>query len=40
MKLLGMKPICPAFAGFVPLALKRLYPDVKIIETTWAGFHN
>ena len=41
MKELNMKPICPAFAGFIPKALTRLYPDVKITETTWAGvFHN
>ena len=41
MRELGMKPICPAFAGFIPKALKRLYPDVKITETSWAGaFHN
>ena len=41
MKQLGMKPICPAFAGFVPQAFKRLYPEVKITETSWAGaFHN
>lgn len=41
MKALGMKPICPGFAGFVPQALKRLYPDINIVETSWAGsFHN
>ena len=41
MKELGMKPICPAFAGFVPKAIKRLYPEVSFSETTWAGaFHN
>lgn len=40
MKSLGMKPICPGFAGFVPQALKRLYPDVNIVETHWAGFKN
>ena len=41
MKALGMKPICPAFAGFVPPALKRLYPDIKLTRTSWAGsFHN
>ena len=41
MKSLGMKPICPAFAGFVPQALKRIYPNVKITETSWGGaFHN
>lgn len=41
MKSLGMKPICPGFAGFIPQAMKRIYPDVKIVETSWAGaFHN
>lgn len=41
MKALGMKTICPGFAGFVPPALKRLYPDIKIVETSWGGhFHN
>lgn len=41
MKSLGMKPICPAFAGFVPQAFKRLYPHIKITETSWGGaFHN
>lgn len=41
MRSLGMKPICPGFAGFIPKALKRLYPHVKITETSWAGaFHN
>lgn len=37
MKALGMKPITPAFAGFVPQAITRLYPDEKITETTWLG---
>lgn len=40
MKELGMSPICPAFAGFVPKAIKRLYPNVTLTETEWAGFHN
>lgn len=37
MKTLGMKPICPAFAGFIPQAFKRLYPNLNIIETKWCG---
>lgn len=37
MKSLGMKPICPAFAGFVPQGIQRLYPDVKLFETSWLG---
>ena len=41
MRELGMKPICPAFAGFIPKAFQRLYPGVKITETSWGGaFHN
>ncbi|MGL5318759.1 MAG: alpha-N-acetylglucosaminidase TIM-barrel domain-containing protein, partial [Bacteroidales bacterium] len=41
MKSLDMKPICPAFAGFVPEAMKRLFPDINIVKTSWAGsFHN
>ncbi len=41
MKALGMKPICPGFAGFVPQAMKRLYPDINLVETSWGGaFHN
>lgn len=41
MRSLGMKPICPGFAGFVPQAFKRLYPNLKITETSWGGaFHN
>lgn len=41
MKDLGMKPICPGFAGFVPKAMKRIYPNVHISETSWGGaFHN
>ncbi len=37
MRSLGMKPICPGFAGFVPEAIKRIYPDVNIVQTRWAG---
>lgn len=42
MRSLGMKPICPGFAGFVPPGLKRLYPDLDLVETKWCGgrFHN
>lgn len=40
MKKLGMSPICPGFAGFVPKAIQRLYPDLKIVETSWNVFHN
>lgn len=42
MRALGMKPICPGFAGFVPRAIQRLYPKAQLIETAWCGgvFHN
>lgn len=42
MKSLGMKPICPGFAGFVPKTILRLYPNLKLVETSWCGgaFHN
>lgn len=38
MRALEMKPICPAFAGFVPRGLKRIYPDVKMDLLSWGGF--
>ncbi len=37
MRALGMKPICPAFAGFVPEAIQRHYPDAELTETHWGG---
>lgn len=41
MKSLDMKPITMGFPGFVPEAFKRIYPDLKLVETSWAGsFHN
>lgn len=42
MRSLGMKPICPGFAGFVPQTMTRLYPNLKLFETSWCGgvFHN
>lgn len=42
MRSLDMKPVCPGFAGFVPKTMSRLYPDVKLLETSWCGgaFHN
>lgn len=41
MRSLGMKPICPGFAGFVPKEMKRIFPKIEIIETSWGGaFHN
>ena len=41
MRKLDMHPICPGFAGFVPEALKELYPTADIQYTTWEkAFHN
>ncbi len=42
MRALGMSPICPGFAGFVPKEMARLYPDMELLETSWSGgaFHN
>jgi len=42
MRSLGMTPICPGFAGFVPKEIKRIYPNLELIETSWGGgnFHN
>ena len=42
MRELGMSPICPGFAGFVPKEMTRLYPDLELIETSWCSgaFHN
>ena len=36
---LNMKPVLPAFAGHVPAALSRLYPEARIERMSdWAGF--
>lgn len=40
MRDLGMTPICPGFSGFVPQAIQRLYPDIKLVETKWGGHFN
>lgn len=40
MRGLGMKPICPAFAGFVPKEIKNIYPEAEIVETHWGGAFN
>ena len=38
MRELGMKPILPAFAGHVPQALGKIYPDAKIHPMSkWGG---
>ncbi len=39
MRELGIEPVAPAFAGFVPAALKRLYPKEKFIGMApWSDF--
>ncbi|MGN0213959.1 MAG: alpha-N-acetylglucosaminidase [Muribaculaceae bacterium] len=41
MRSLGMNPICPAFAGFVPKEITRIYPQLHVTTTSWGGaFHN
>lgn len=40
MRELGIKPVIQGFAGFVPPALKRLYPDITVTETKWCGMHS
>ena len=36
---LNMRPVLPAFAGHVPAALSRLYPEARIERMSdWAGF--
>ncbi len=39
MRALGMKPIVPGFAGFVPQALTRVRPEAKLLKMNWSGFH-
>lgn len=38
MKSLGMSPICPAFSGFVPRGILRLYPEAKLHRLGWGGW--
>ena len=38
MKSLGMTPICPAFSGFVPRGILRLYPEAKLHRLGWGGW--
>lgn len=35
---LGMHPIVPSFAGFVPKEIQRVFPSIKIKELSWGGF--
>ncbi len=39
---LGMKPICPGFAGFVPEKFSSKFPQSAPFKTSWSGgaFHN
>ena len=39
MRDLDMTPVCPGFAGFVPEALKRVKPEVKLVKTSWCNGH-
>lgn len=38
MKSLGMSAICPAFSGFVPRGILRLYPEAKLHRLGWGGW--
>ena len=37
MKALGMTPVYQGFAGFVPPAMKELYPEIRLTQTRWAS---
>jgi alpha-N-acetylglucosaminidase len=39
MKELGMEPIVPAFAGFVPEAFARQHPEIELKHLRWGGFN-
>ena len=38
MRELGMHPVAPAFAGFVPAAFQERYPEAKVDQLKWGGF--
>ena len=41
MRNLGMAPVLPRFAGFVPDGLKRVYPQAKLSRVSrWDRFNN
>ncbi|NVK52193.1 MAG: alpha-N-acetylglucosaminidase [Flavobacteriaceae bacterium] len=35
---LDMHPIIPAFAGFIPKGIQKLFPNEKVRELSWGGF--
>jgi hypothetical protein len=39
-KALGMTPVYQGFAGFVPRALKKHYPEASMTETIWSSFES
>ncbi|RTE54073.1 alpha-N-acetylglucosaminidase [Arenibacter aquaticus] len=38
VKELSMNPILPAFAGFVPKDISRIFPEDKLLSVSWGGF--
>lgn len=38
MRSLGMEPVAPAFAGFVPPAFMEKHPEIKANQLEWGGF--
>ncbi len=38
MRAMGMKPVAPAFAGFVPPAFLKMHLDASATHLTWGGF--
>lgn len=40
MHQLGMKPIAPAFAGFVPVAFAQKHPEIAFKHLEWGGFED
>lgn len=38
MRELGMEPVAPAFAGFIPPALMKRHPEIQARQLTWGGF--
>ncbi|MGN1226606.1 MAG: alpha-N-acetylglucosaminidase [Candidatus Cryptobacteroides sp.] len=40
MRALGMEPVAPAFAGFVPPAFMEKHPEIKATLLHWGGFED